>query len=88
MELEVFEALTAANVPSDKARAVAESINKEIDRRYELHARQLATRGDIAEVQKQLAEMEGRLLKSINEAQRWTMGALFAGMATVAAIIS
>lgn len=88
MELEVFEALTAANVPSDKARAVAESINKEIDRRYELHSRQLATRSDIAEVQKQLAEMEGRLLKSINEAQRWTMGALFAGMATVAAIIS
>ena len=70
----------SANVSSEKAKAVAESINKEIDRRYELHARQLATRGDIS-------EMESRLLKAINYSQRWTMGAVFAGMATVAAIV-
>jgi len=86
MDLEIYEALTAANVPSDKARAVAESINKEIDRRYELHARQLATRGDISEPRQQTAEMEAHLLKAINDSQRWTMGAVFAGMATVAAI--
>jgi multidrug resistance efflux pump len=86
MELEIYEALTAVNVPSDKARAVAESINKEIDRRYELHARQLATRGDISELRQQTAEMEARLLKAINDSQRWTMGAVFAGMAMVAAI--
>ena len=30
MELESYEALTAANVPNDKTRAVAESINKEM----------------------------------------------------------
>jgi multidrug resistance efflux pump len=87
MELDIYEALTSANVSSEKARAVAESINKEIDRRYELHARQLATRGDISELRQQSAEMEGRLVKAINEAQRWTMGAVFAGMATVAAIV-
>lgn len=63
MELEIYEALTAANVPNDKARAVAESINKKIDRRYELHARQLATRGDISEPRQQSAEMEARLLR-------------------------
>lgn len=79
MELEIYEALTSANVPNEKARAVAESISKEIDRRYELHARQLATRGD-------MAEMEARLLKAINDTQRWTLGAVFAGMAVVAAI--
>lgn len=87
MKLEIYEALTAVNVPSEKAKAVAESINKEIDRRYELHARQLATRGDIAELRQHSVEMEARLLKAINDAQRWTMGAVFAGMAAVAAIV-
>lgn len=87
MELESYEALTAVSVPNNKARAVAESINKEIDRRYELHARQLATRGDVAELRQQTAEMEARLLKGINDAQRWTVGAVFAGMAAVAAIL-
>ena len=74
-------------MPSDKAKAVAESINKEIDQRYEMHARQLTTRGDISELRQQSAEMEARLLKAINDSQRWTMGAVFAGMATVAAIV-
>ena len=87
MELEIYEALTAVNVPNDKAKAVAESINKEIDRRYELHARQLATRGDISDLRQQSAEMEARLLKAINDSQRWTMGAVFAGMASVATIV-
>ena len=87
MELEKYEALTSANVPGDKAKAVAESINKEIDRRYELHARQLATRGDISELRQQSSEMEARLLKAINDSQRWTMGAVFAGMVSVAAIM-
>lgn len=87
MELEIYEALTSANVPNDKARAAVEAINKEIDRRYELHARQLATRSDISELRQQSAEMEARLLKAINDLQRWTMGAVFAGMATVAAIV-
>ena len=50
MELEIFEALTAANVPADKARAAAASIDAAIDRRYSLHAKQLATQGDMHEV--------------------------------------
>ena len=87
MELEIYEALMAVNVPNDKAKAVAESINKEIDRRYGLHARQLSTRSDIAELRQQSAEMETRLLKAINDAKRWTMGAVFAGMAAVATIV-
>lgn len=87
MELEIYEALTAVNVPADKAKAVAESINKQIDSRYSLHASQLATRGDVAEVRQEIAEMEGRLLKALSEMQRWTMASIFAGMAAVAAII-
>lgn len=80
MELEIYEAFKSAGVADEKAKAAVESVIKEIDRRYEQQARQLATRAD-------LAEMETRLLKAIADVQRWTMGAVFAGMAAVAAII-
>lgn len=80
MELEIYDAFRSAGVTDEKAKAAVESINQAMDKRYELHARQLATRGD-------LAEMETRLLKAINDAQRWTMGAVFAGMTAVAAIV-
>ncbi|MDR2239275.1 MAG: hypothetical protein LBE33_02415 [Zoogloeaceae bacterium] len=80
MELEIYEAFRSAGVGDDRAKAAAESVIKEIDRRYELHARQLATRSDIA-------EMESRLLKAITDMQRWTVGAIFAGMGLVAGII-
>src|SRR6201997_2567142 len=47
MDLEVVDALKAAGVPDDKARAVVASLHREIDQRYALHAAQLATRGDL-----------------------------------------
>ena len=53
MELEIFEAFRAAGVPDDKARGVVVAIN---DRRYALHADQLATRGDVASGR---AELDG-----------------------------
>lgn len=56
MELEIYEALTAANVPADKARAAAASVKKEIDERYSLHSQQLATRGDVEGVRREIAE--------------------------------
>jgi hypothetical protein len=46
MELEIYEAFISAGVKEekeDKAKAAVESINKEIDKRYRLHADQLAT---------------------------------------------
>ncbi|HEX4585699.1 MAG TPA: hypothetical protein VH183_12790 [Burkholderiaceae bacterium] len=49
MDLEVVDALRAAGVPDDKARAVVVSLHREIDQRYALHAAQLVTRGDLAE---------------------------------------
>jgi len=49
MDLEVVDALRAAGVPDDKARAVVVSLHREIDQRYALHAAQLATRGDLAD---------------------------------------
>lgn len=61
-------------------------MNSEINRRDKLHLQQLATRGDVVEVTKGLAEMEARLLRAMNDTQRWTLGAIFAGMASLAVI--
>jgi len=58
MDLEVVDALRAAGVPDDKARAVVASLHREIDQRYVLHAAQLATRADLMET---AARLEGRL---------------------------
>jgi len=80
VELEIFEALTAANVPSEKAKAVAASIDQAIDRRYALHKEQLFTKADGA-------EMEARLLRAMTEMQRWTLTALFGALAALAVLI-
>ena len=47
MDLEVVDALKSAGVPDDKARAVVESLHREIDQRFALHAGHLATRADL-----------------------------------------
>jgi multidrug resistance efflux pump len=86
MELEIFEALTAANVPAVKARQAAQSIERAIDRRYELHATQMATRGDIDTVRKEMAEMKTERIKAIAESQRWTITAIFAAVGLFAAL--
>ncbi len=81
VELNVYQALKSAGVDDERATAAAESITKAIDERYALHAEQLFTKRDGA------AELKADLMKAITEMQRWTMGAIFAGMAAVAAII-
>jgi len=45
-----FEALQAAGVPDDRAKATVEALNQNIDNRYAVHARELATRGDVEKV--------------------------------------
>ncbi|MDP2783336.1 MAG: hypothetical protein Q8O38_01890 [Sulfurimicrobium sp.] len=80
MELEIYEAFISAGVKEDKAKAAVESINKEIDKRYRLHADQLATRGDIVEVEKQIAESKTEIIK-------WTIATMFAAVGIFAAIV-
>jgi hypothetical protein len=94
MELEIYEAFKSAGVADEKAKAAAESVGKAMDRRFDFQERQLATKADVAgiktdlaAIKTDLAEMESRVLKTIAETQRWTMGAIFAGMAAVATII-
>ena len=65
MDLEVVDALRAAGVPDDKARAVAASLRREIDQRYAFHASQLATRGDLAETRGDLAGTRADLAEAI-----------------------
>jgi uncharacterized membrane protein YidH (DUF202 family) len=55
VDLEVVDALRAAGVPDDKARAVAASLHREIDQRFAFHASQLTTRADLAETRVDLA---------------------------------
>lgn len=86
MELEIYNAFVKAGVPEAEAKAAVESINKEIDKRYSLHASQLSTRGDVEGVKKDLADMESRLLRAMNEMQRWTIGAMFGALAALTVI--
>ncbi|KTT14987.1 hypothetical protein NS331_21950 [Pseudacidovorax intermedius] len=97
MELEIYNAFVKAGVPEADAKAAVESINREIDKRYALHATQLATRGDVegvrrdvaqlkAEVKTDTAEMEARLLRTLADMQRWTIGSMFAAVGLFAAV--
>lgn len=81
MELEIYDALQSAGVPAEKARAAVESINKEIDRRYALHAAQLATRGDVEQVKAEIAKTESNLVK-------WLIATALVIIAAISALIS
>jgi hypothetical protein len=90
-ELTIFDALQSANVPADKARAAAESIMQEIDRRYAIHSDQLATRGDLqalrADMTKSIESLRSDLFKALND-QTWKLaGIVFASMAFVVAAL-
>lgn len=81
MELEIYDALQSAGVSSEKAKAAVESINKEIDRRYALHAAQLATRGDVEPVKAEIAKVESNLVK-------WLVATTLVIIGSIAALIS
>ena len=79
MELEIYSAFAKAGVPEAEAKAAVESINKETDKRYSLHAHQLATRADIEQVRKDLSEANCEIPK-------WTIATMFAAVGIFAAI--
>lgn len=90
MELEIYDAFRSAGVAEDKARAAVESINREIDRRYALHSQQLATRGDVETIRKEIGELEANTRANIAEAKaeiiKWTVATMFAAVALFASI--
>ncbi|HEX4596999.1 MAG TPA: hypothetical protein VH278_04380 [Burkholderiaceae bacterium] len=80
MDLEVVDALKAAGVPDDKARAVVVSLHREIDQRYALHAAQLSTRTDLVEavgaVKLEIAETVGAVKLEMARLHAESMGAI------------
>lgn len=73
MELEIYEAFISAGVKEDKAKAAVESINKEIDKRYTLHASQLATKSVLADAKTEII--------------KWAVGSIFVAVGLFAAIV-
>lgn len=93
MELEIYSAFVNAGIAPENAKAAVESINREIDKRFALHATQLAMHGDVEAVRKdvdvvrkEMAEMKAELIKAIAESQRWTITAIFAAVGVFAAL--
>lgn len=72
MALEPYNAFVKAGVPAEEAKAAVESINKEIDKRYSLHASQLVTKSDLADAKVEII--------------KWTIGSMFAAVALFATI--
>lgn len=72
MELEIYNAFVKAGVSETDAKAAVESINKEIDRRYSLHATQLATKSDLAEAKVEII--------------KWTIGSMMASVGLFATV--
>ena len=79
MELEIYNAFIKAGVAEADAKAVVESINKEIDKRYSLHSSQLFTKADGEALRADMARM-------VAESQRWTITAVFAAVGLFAAL--
>ena len=74
MELEIFDALVSINIDKERAKAVANSIDAAIDKRYSIHARQLVTKGDLEETKSELI--------------KWIVGALLASTSLMTAIVA
>ena len=83
MELEIYNAFVKAGVSEADAKAAVESINREIDRRYSMHANELTSKADLTAG---LAELKTELIKAIAESQRWTITAIFAAVALFATV--
>ncbi|MDR0529115.1 MAG: hypothetical protein LBG69_05850 [Zoogloeaceae bacterium] len=95
--LDFFEALQSAGVAPEKARTAAQSLDREFEQRcatqkqeieqqYAIHAKELATKGDVekvrADVEKVragMAELEARIIK-------WNLGAIIAASGLALAI--
>ncbi len=80
----VFRTFRNLGIDDADATAFADELNSAIDKRYELHARQLVTRGDLESAK---SEIIRELSKQMMEMQRWSLGVLFAGIAAVAAVV-
>jgi hypothetical protein len=82
ISLAFYEALQSVNVPNDKARAVADSLEQAIDSRYTIHSRDLATQGDIEKLRTDMEKLRGELKAEIAPL-KWGMGFIGAGVLSI-----
>jgi hypothetical protein len=86
MELELYSALQEAGVSEERAKAVVESIKREIDQRYSLHSKQ----GDVekvrADVEKVRSELKIEIANTKTEIIKWNVGAIIAAVGLFATI--
>ena len=82
----VFQTFRKLGADDADAAKFAEEINAAIDRRYELHAKQLATRGDVEAVRADIEKTRADLIKTVADSQRWTIAAIGIIVAAVAAL--
>lgn len=75
----LYTSLTGIGIPADQAERVAEALSKSIDARYEWHQKQLVTRGDLEAAKNDISRL-------IIDMQRWTVAAVFGGLAAFALI--
>ncbi|NJS36809.1 MAG: hypothetical protein HC765_10955 [Brachymonas sp.] len=80
----VFQTFRKLGAPDEDAAQFADEIHAAIDRRYELHAKQLSTRGDLETAK---AEIIKELSKQMADLQRWTVTTIIAALAFVVAAI-
>jgi hypothetical protein len=72
MKLEIYRALMKINIPVEDAKAVADSINNEIDKRYKLYVQHLITKSDLSEPKVEII--------------KWTVGSMFVAVGLFAGI--
>ncbi|MFL9711446.1 hypothetical protein [Methylobacillus sp. Pita1] len=84
---ELYDALKAINIPEDKAKAAAEAMNRAVDKRYNIHADQLATKGDLAAIRSEITDVRRELADAKVEIIKWSVGSIFVAVGVVAAIV-
>jgi hypothetical protein len=62
------------SIPDDEAKKAVEAINRVIDQRYALHARELATRGDVELARKEIAQVEVKIAQLETSLVKWIVG--------------
>ena len=87
----LLNALLSIGVQPERAREVAELIDRLVDERYGLHAQIIATKRDIAELETRmvqgLADCNSRIAEAKVDLVKWLLGALTAQTALIAGII-
>ena len=86
MDTVFFQTFRKLGADDADAAKFADELNAAIDKRYELHAKQLATRGDVEAVRVEIEKSRAELTRNIADSQRWTITAVGIIVAAVAAL--